>query len=190
VLIDGGLHAQTIRPEGDIGSRAVGLCGIIADDAGVEWICLVIEHSFASGFTGIDACVAGGGVAIGAGELAGQPRAAIDFAILTRHAGLALWLMTSLAGRYLMRELGDQTFEQFDEPLAGHADRVDDGQGDESGNQAVFNGGGATLVTQKFPEHRFLAICTTHGVARRGCRYHNRILKIADTYVASEGCRA
>ena len=73
VLIDGGLHAQTIRLEGDIGSRAVSFSGIAAGDTGIEWTGFAIEHSFAGELTGIDAGFAGRGVAVGAGELARLP---------------------------------------------------------------------------------------------------------------------
>lgn len=82
--IDGGLHAQTIRLEGDIGRRAVRFGGITAGDARAERIGIGIERSFAGGFTGIDARLAGRGVAAGAGKLAGLPRPAINLAILKR----------------------------------------------------------------------------------------------------------
>lgn len=82
LLIDGGSDAQTIRLEGDIGGRAVRDRGLIVGDAGAEWIGFGIERPGAGGFAGIDACIAGRGVAVGAGELAGLPRPAIDLATL------------------------------------------------------------------------------------------------------------
>jgi hypothetical protein len=82
MLIDGGLHAQTIRLEGDIGSCAVNFSGITSGGARTDWTGFGIEHCFAGGAAGIDARFAGGGAAIGAGELAGLPRPAIDLAVL------------------------------------------------------------------------------------------------------------
>ena len=85
MLIDGGLHAQTIRLEGELGSRDVAFGEIAAGDAGAaEWTRFGIERSFAGEFTHIDARVARRGVAAGAGELARLPRSAIDLAILKR----------------------------------------------------------------------------------------------------------
>jgi hypothetical protein len=89
-----------------------------------------------------------------------------------------------------MRERGDQTLEQFDEPLAGHADGVDDGQGDEPGDEAVFNGGGGALVTQKFPEHSFLAIFTKTVWHAQVAVITTELLKLRDFLDASAGCRA
>jgi hypothetical protein len=175
------LHGQTIRIEGDIGDPAVGFNGIIAGTTATEWIGFRFERSFAGNLAGIDARPAARGVAADARELARLPRPAIDLAPLKRYecreAGdsvspgvMAIGRPRHRgAGRQLLRERGDQTFEQLDEPLAGHADGVDDGQGDEPGDEAVFNGGGATLVAQKFPEHFIPHNVHEDGVARRGC---------------------
>ena len=86
--IDGGLHAQTIRPESDAGSRAVGFGGIAAGDAEAQWTAFGIERPVASGFSVVDARDAGRGVAAGAGELAGLPRPAFNLSVLKRNARL------------------------------------------------------------------------------------------------------
>ena len=57
--------------------------------------------------------------------------------------------------RDLARQRRNQTLEQLDEPLAGHSDSGDNGERDEPGDEAVFDGGGAALVAQKFPKHSF-----------------------------------
>jgi hypothetical protein len=82
MLTDGDLHAPTIRLEGELVSRAVGLSGITAGDTRAEWIGLVFERSYAGEFSYIDAWVAGRRTAAGAGELARLPRPAIDLAVL------------------------------------------------------------------------------------------------------------
>lgn len=80
--IDGGLHAQTIRLEGDISGRAVRFSGIVVGGTGTQWTGFGIEHSVAGEFAGIDDRFAGRGVAARAGELAGLPWPAIDLATL------------------------------------------------------------------------------------------------------------
>lgn len=85
--IDGDWDVQTIRLEGDIGGRAVCRCGLIVGGAEAEWIGFGIERPGAGAFAGIDACIAGRGVTIGAGELAGLPRPAIDLATLSLRTG-------------------------------------------------------------------------------------------------------
>lgn len=82
VLIDGGLHGQTIRLEGDIGSRAGRLSSVIVGASAAQWIGLRFERSFAGKRVGIDARRAARGVAVDADELAGVPRSAIDLATL------------------------------------------------------------------------------------------------------------
>ena len=57
--------------------------------------------------------------------------------------------------RDLAGQRRNQTLEQFDEPLAGHSDSGDNGERDEPGDDAVFDGGGGALVAQKFPKHSF-----------------------------------
>ena len=86
VLIDGGLHGQTIRLEGGIGSHGVRLRGIIVSVIAAEWIGFRIERSFAVAFGGIDARRAARGVAADADELARLPRPAIDLATLKQYA--------------------------------------------------------------------------------------------------------
>jgi hypothetical protein len=86
VLIDGGLHGQTIRLEGGIGSHGVRFSGIIVGAVAAEWIGFRIERSFAIVFAGIDARRAARGVAADADGLAGLPRPAIDLATLKRFA--------------------------------------------------------------------------------------------------------
>ena len=95
--IDGGLHAQTIRLEGDVVSRDVGFGGIIAGGARTQWTGYGIEHSFAGELGGVDSCVAGRGTAAGAGKLAGLPRPTLDLAILKRYAGRALRMPAGVA---------------------------------------------------------------------------------------------
>ena len=84
VLIDGGLHGQTIRLEGDIGRRAVRLSSVVGGASAAQWIGVRFEPSFAGKRVGIDARRAARGVAVDADELAGMPRPAIDFATLKR----------------------------------------------------------------------------------------------------------
>ena len=64
---------------------------------------------------------------------------------------------SSLQGfsRALARQRRDETLEQLDEPLAGHPDSCDNGERDEPGDEAVFDGGGGALIAQKFPKHSF-----------------------------------
>ena len=80
VLIDGGLHGQTIRLEGGIGSHGVRFSDIIVGVIAAEWIGFCIERAFAIACRGIDARRTARGVAADADELAGLPRPAIDLA--------------------------------------------------------------------------------------------------------------
>ena len=73
----------------------------------------------------------------------------------------------------------NETFEQGNQPLAGHSDSGDNGQGDEPGDEAVFDGGGAGLVAQKFSEHAFPSNFAGMLVARSSCRKDNQKRKIA-----------
>lgn len=63
-----------------------------------------------------------------------------------------------------------QTLEELDEPLTGQSDGGDNGQRDKPGDEAVFNGSGAGLVTQKFPKHSF-----SLSRFRRGRLWHVQI---------------
>lgn len=85
MLIDGGLHGQTIRLEGDIGSRAVRFGGVIVGASTAEWGGLGIQRSLAGERVGTDALRAARGVAVNADELAGMPRPAINLATLKRY---------------------------------------------------------------------------------------------------------
>jgi hypothetical protein len=170
VCIDGGLNAQTIRLEGIIGSRAVGLSSIIARYAGSECICGCVEEPFSGQFSSVEARFPMRGAAVLARELARLPWSAIGLSRLKlRAAGKAtpgsqrfgpsvfwqdaLWLYRGCAGILAATYQVDKTLEQLDEPVSGHSDGGDDGEGDEPGDEAVFDGGRAVLVAQKLPKH-------------------------------------
>jgi hypothetical protein len=57
--------------------------------------------------------------------------------------------------RYLALQRSQETLEQCEEPFAGHSDGIDNGQGDKSGDEAVFDCGGGGLVAQKLSKHSF-----------------------------------
>ena len=86
VFIDGGLDAQTIRLEGNIGSRTVGGSGIIVRYAGPECIGGCIEEPFSGQFSSLKARFPMRGAAVLACELAGLPWPAIDLSKLKLHA--------------------------------------------------------------------------------------------------------
>jgi hypothetical protein len=86
VFIDGGLDAQTIRLEGNIGSRTLGGSGIIVRYAGPECIGGCIEEPFSGQFSSLKACFPMRGTAVLACELAGLPWAAIHLSKLKLHA--------------------------------------------------------------------------------------------------------
>jgi hypothetical protein len=189
VCIDGDLNAQTIRLEGNIGSRAVG-GGIIVRCTGPECIVGCVEEPFSGQFSSVKARFPMRGTAVLARELARLPRSAIGLSRLMLHAtgkgnarkpeirsfsylagrapvnlpyglpGLRLgcWPASPsliLAGLLTATDQVNKAREQFDEPFSGHSDRGDDGQGDESGDEAVLDGGRAVLVAQKLPKHSF-----------------------------------
>ena len=83
--MDGGLNAQTIRLEGNIGSRTVGVGSIIVSYSGPECIGGRIEEPFAGQFSSVKALFAMPGAAVLARELAGLPWSAIDLAKLKLH---------------------------------------------------------------------------------------------------------
>jgi hypothetical protein len=85
VCIDGGQDAQTIRLEGNIGSRAVG-GGAIVRCAGPECICGCVEKPFSWQFSSVKARVAMRGAAVLARELARLPWSAIGLSRLKLHA--------------------------------------------------------------------------------------------------------
>jgi hypothetical protein len=69
--MDGGLDAQTIRIEGDIGGRTVGASRIIVSYAGPECIGGCIEEPFSGRFSSVKARFPMPGFAVLACELAG-----------------------------------------------------------------------------------------------------------------------
>jgi hypothetical protein len=79
------LDAQTIRVEGDIGSRTVGGSGIIKHCAGPERTGVCIEAPFCGQFSSVKARFATLGAAVLACELAGLPCSAIDLSRLKLH---------------------------------------------------------------------------------------------------------
>jgi hypothetical protein len=86
VLTDGGLDAQTIRLESNIGSRTVGVAGIIHRFAGPDCVAVCIEEPFSGQFTSVKALLPMLRAAVLACELAGLPWSAIDLARLKIHA--------------------------------------------------------------------------------------------------------
>jgi hypothetical protein len=86
VFIEGGLDAQTIRLEGNIGSRTVGGSGIIKHCSGPERAGVCIEAPFSGQFSSVKALFPMLGAAVLACELAGLPRSAIDLSRLKLHA--------------------------------------------------------------------------------------------------------
>jgi hypothetical protein len=86
VFIDGGSNAQTIRLEGNIGSRTVGGSGIIISYAGPECTGVCTEEPFSRQLSSVKARFPRRGAAVLAGELAGLPWSAIDLSRLKLHA--------------------------------------------------------------------------------------------------------
>jgi hypothetical protein len=86
VFIDGGLDAQTIRLEGNIGSRTVGVSGIIVSYAGPECIGGCVEEPFSGQFSSVKARFPMFGAAVLACELAGRSWSAIHLSRLKLHA--------------------------------------------------------------------------------------------------------
>ncbi|MBR0895970.1 hypothetical protein JQ616_13500 [Bradyrhizobium tropiciagri] len=76
--LDGGLDAQALRFEGNIGRRTVGVHGIIKRFAAADCVGVCIEESGAGRLTGVKAGFAGFGAAVFACELARLPRPAVD----------------------------------------------------------------------------------------------------------------
>ncbi|UPK07668.1 hypothetical protein [Bradyrhizobium sp. 170] len=80
------MDAQTIRLEGNIGSRTVGGNAIINRYARPECIGGCIEGPFSGQFSSVKALFPILGAAVLACELAGLPRSAIDLSRLKLHA--------------------------------------------------------------------------------------------------------
>ena len=86
VFIDGGLDAQTIRLEGNIGSGTVRGNGIINRYAGPECIGGWVEEPFSGQFSSVKARFPMFGAAVLACELAGRSWPAIHLSRLKLHA--------------------------------------------------------------------------------------------------------
>jgi hypothetical protein len=86
VFMDGGLDAQTIRLEGNIGSRTVGVSSIIVSYAGPACIGACIDEPFSGQFSSVKALFPMPGAAVLARELAGLPWSAINLSKLKLHA--------------------------------------------------------------------------------------------------------
>jgi hypothetical protein len=85
VFTDGGLDAQTIRLESNIGSRTVGVAGIINRFAGPDCVGVCIEEPFFGQFSSVKALLPMLGATVLACELAGLPWSAIHLARLKIH---------------------------------------------------------------------------------------------------------
>ena len=83
--MDGGLDAQTIRLEGNIGRRTVGVGRIIVSYAGPECIGACIEEPFSGQFSSVKARFPRRGAAVLASELAGLPWSEVNLARLSLH---------------------------------------------------------------------------------------------------------
>ena len=82
VLEDGGLDAQTVRLDPNIGSRTVGVAGIVQRFAGPACLDVCIEEPFSGQFSSVKALFPMLGAAILACELAGLPWSAIHLSRL------------------------------------------------------------------------------------------------------------
>lgn len=83
---DGGLDAQTVRLDPNIGSRTVGVAGIVQRFAGPDCLGVCIEEPFSGQFSSVKALFPMLGAAILACELAGLPWSAIHLSRLKIHA--------------------------------------------------------------------------------------------------------
>lgn len=86
VYLDGGLDAQALRFEGNIGSRTVGVHGLIKHFAGPDCIGVCIEEPFSGQFSSVKALFPMLGAAVLACELAGLPWSAVHLSKLKIHA--------------------------------------------------------------------------------------------------------
>lgn len=86
VFTDGEIDAQTVRLEANIGSRAVGVAGIVQRFAGPDCLGVCIEEPFSGQFSSCKALFPMLGAAILACELAGLPWSAVHLARLKTHA--------------------------------------------------------------------------------------------------------
>lgn len=92
VDLDGGLDAQALRFEGNIGGSTVGIHGIIKRFAAADRVGNCVEESCCGQFAGAKARLAMFGAAVFSDELAGLLRSTVDLGRLKLHA-------TRLAGR-------------------------------------------------------------------------------------------
>jgi hypothetical protein len=86
VFLDGGLDAQTVWLEANIGHRTVGVAGVINRFAGPDSVGVCIEEPFSRQFSSVKALLPMLGAAVLACELAGLPWSAIHLARLKIHA--------------------------------------------------------------------------------------------------------
>jgi hypothetical protein len=85
VFMDGGLYAQTVRLENNIGSHTFGISGIIQRCGGPDGVGFCIEEPFSGQFSSVKALFPMLGAAVLACELAGLPGSAIHLARLKIH---------------------------------------------------------------------------------------------------------
>ena len=86
VYLDGDLDAQALRFEGNIGSRTVGVHGVVQRFAGPDCIGVCIEEPFSGQFSSVKALFPMLGAAVLACELAGLPWSAVHLSKLKIHA--------------------------------------------------------------------------------------------------------
>jgi len=72
VYVDGGIDAQALRFEGNIGSRTVGVSNVIKRHAGPDCIGVCIEEPFSGQFSSVKALFPMFGAAVLSCELAGS----------------------------------------------------------------------------------------------------------------------
>jgi hypothetical protein len=99
------MDAQTIRLEGNIGSRTVGASGIIVGCAGPECVGACLEDPFCGQFSSIGTLFPIPGAAVLACELAGLPWSAIDLSklkLLATSKGNASKPEAQVAGKTLI----------------------------------------------------------------------------------------
>jgi Holliday junction resolvasome RuvABC endonuclease subunit len=111
VFVDGGLDAQTIRFEGEIGSRTVGVHGVVQRFAAPDCLGVCIEEPFSGQFSSVKALFPMLGAAVLACELAGLPWSTIHISKLKIHAtgkGNAKIDSTIQRFRQIKRSISDQ----------------------------------------------------------------------------------
>ena len=86
VYLDGDLDAQALRFEGNIGSRTVGVHGVVQRFAGPDCIGVCIEEPFSGQFSSVKALFPMLGAAVLACELAGLPWSAVHLSKMKIHA--------------------------------------------------------------------------------------------------------